>query len=206
MRLMLFTLLATLTLSSCDAGCCYGRRVRTAMDCTPGHCRLKLDSRYGAADIRIQTRSVACSLMDRWFYQTAYDPKQCGLPRIVITQVDNRTDQYIATDMIRDVLEGVAVEDGRFIVTVGDHCDEQELDWTMNKIINDPKYSNSTRLAPGQVTAPQFLGKVRLTKAVTADRRYDYEEYRMTITLYDIETQQVVDSAWDTLYKKVRRW
>jgi hypothetical protein len=33
---------------------------------------------------------------------------------------------------------------------------------------------------------------------------FDYEDYRMTVTLYDIETKEAIDSAWDVLSKKVR--
>ncbi len=141
--------------------------------------------------------------MDRWLARTGYNCLN-GKPRIIITCIDNRTDHYISTDMIRDIIEGVAIDDGRFTVVVGDSSDEQELDNLMAKITQDPKYANSSRLTPGQATAPQFLAKVRITKAVTSDHFYDYEDYRMTITLYDIETQEAIDSAWDVLTKKVQ--
>jgi len=185
------------------AGCC--RTVRTADDITPGnpHCE-KLDWQYGASDIRIQTTKITRELMDRWFSTAGWDPS-CGKPRIVITQVDNRTDQYISTDLIRDVIEGAAVDDGRFSIVVGDVRDERELDRIMDKVMNDPKYCNASRLQPNRALAPQFLGKIRITKAVTSDRFFDYEDYRMTVTLYDIETQEAIDSAWDVLSKRVRR-
>ena len=189
----------TLSLTSCAS-----RRVRTAEDITPGNATCeKLDWRYGAGDIKIQTTKINKQLMDRWFVKTAYDGK-AGKPRIVITDVDNRTNTYISTDMIRDIIEGVAIDDGRYTVVVGDVQDERELDMLINKISHDPKYSNSSRLASGNATAPQFLGKIRITKAISSDRGYDYEDYRMTVTLYDIETQEAIDSAWDVLRKKVR--
>lgn len=106
--------------------------------------------------------------------------------------------------MIRDIIEGVAIDDGRYTVLVGDYQDERELDFLMSKITQDPKYSNSSRLSSGKAIAPQFLAKIRLTKSVTADRYFDYEDYRMTVTLYDIETQEAIDSAWDVLSKKIR--
>lgn len=198
--IMTTTLLATLL--TLTAGC---RHVRTAQDVTPGNPRgEKLDWRYGAGDIKIQTAKINKQLMDRWFATTKYDGK-LGKPRIIITAVDNRTDSYISTDMIRDIIEGVAIDDGRYTITVGDVRDEAELDRQMDKIINDPKYSNTTRLVPGMAKAPQFLGKIRITKAVNSDNYNDYEDYRMSVTLYDIETQVAVDSAWDVLTKKVRR-
>lgn len=184
-------------------GCC--RRVRTAEDITPGNpCGEKLDWRYGAADIRIQTTKINKQLMDRWYAKTGYDNKG-GKPRIVITAIDNRTNGYISTDMIRDIIEGVAIDDGRYTIVVGDQQDERELDYLMSKVTHDPKYNNNSRLAAGLATAPQFLGKVRITKAVTSDNCNDYEDYRMTVTLYDIESQEAIDSAWDVLRKKVRR-
>jgi hypothetical protein len=195
-------ILSLLALSLTLESCC--RRVRSAQDITPGNSTCeKLDWRYGASDIRIQTTKITRQLMDRWYAKTGWDC-QGTKPRIIITEVDNRTDGYISTDMIRDMIEGVAIDDGRYTIVVGDYRDEKELDFMMAKIIHDPKYNNSSRLQPGQATAPQFLGKIRLTKAVTSDCRYDYEDYRMTITLYDIETQEAVDSAWDVLTKKVR--
>lgn len=180
------------------------RSVRTAWDVTPGNAGEKLDWRYGAGDIRIQTSKITTILFDRWYGKTGY---QCenGKPRIVITEIDNATDRYIASDMIRDIIESVAVDDGRFTIVVGNAQDECELDYRMNKNINAPKYNNETRLQSGQATAPQFLGKIRITKAIRSDRFYDYEDYRMTVTLYDIETQEVVDSAWDVLSKQVRK-
>lgn len=190
---------ASTAFSSC------GRHVRTACDVTPGNSHgTKLDWRYGAGDIRIQTYKITGQLMDRWFARTNYDYTQ-GRPRIIITEIDNRTDHYIATDMIRDIIEGAAIDDGRFTIVVGDIRDERELDCLMQKITHDPKYNNSSRLQQGKATAPQFLGKVRITKAVTSDRFADYEDYRMTVTLYDIETQEAIDSAWDVLSKKVQR-
>ena len=194
---------ALLCLMTFSAFSC-SRSVRTAQDITPGNYREKLDWRYGAGDIRIQTSKITTQLFDRWYQQTGY---QCesGKPRIIITDIDNCTDQYIATDMIRDIFESVACEDGRFTLVVGNTQDECELDHLMNKISRAPKYNNATRLTPGQAKAPQFLGKIRITKAIRTDRLYTYEDYRMTVTLYDIETQEIVDSAWDVLCKKVCR-
>lgn len=199
-------LFAILTLAAaCAATTSCTRNVRTAQDITPGNCAYqRLDWRYGATDIRIQTMKLSRVLMDRWYAKTAYDVG-CGRPRIVLTEIDNCTDCYISTDMIRDIFESIAIDDGRFSVVVGDAHDERELDSFMSKISQDPKYANSTRLQTGQAKAPQFLGKIRITKAVTADNYYDYEDYRMTVTLYDIETQEAIDSAWDVLSKKVQR-
>ena len=205
---MKFTLPSTLAIAAltltASSGCC--RYVRTATDITPGNnfCQ-KLDWRYGAGDIRIQTLKLNALLMDRWYAQTAYNC-QYGKPRIIITEIDNRTDCYISTDMIRDTIESAAIDDGRYTVVVGNACDEHELDKLMSKITCDAKYNNSSRLKPGQATAPQFLAKIRLTKAVTSDNLFDYEDYRMTVTLYDIETQEAIDSAWDVLTKRVRRF
>lgn len=189
-----------LTCTSC--GC---RKIRTAEDITPGNpCGEKLDWRYGATDIRIQTTKINRQLMDRWYAKTHY---QCenGKPRILITEIDNRTNCYISTDMIRDIIEGVAIDDGRYTIVVGDARDERELDLLMAKVAQHPKYRNPSQLQPGLAIAPEFLGKVRITKAVTSDPYYDYEDYRMTVTLYDIETQEAIDSAWDVLSKRVKR-
>lgn len=181
--------------------CC--RSIRTAEDITPGNYCQKLDWRYGATDIRIQTTKICSQLMDRWYFKTNYQ-FECGNPRIIITQIDNCTDQYISTDMIRDIFEEVAINDGRYKVVVGNMDDENELDYLMDKNNYAPKYNNSTRLEFGRATAPQFLAKIRLTKAARADRFYTYEDYRMTVTLYNIETQEAIDSAWDVLQKKVK--
>ncbi len=193
--------LTALALSSC----CY-RHVRVAQDVTPGNntCGEKFDWRYGATDIRVQTCKVTQTLMDRWVIR-AGSLCQGEKPRIIITEIDNRTDCYISTDMIRDIFEGVAVDDGRFTVLVGDQQDELELDSVGAKIVTHPKYNDQTRIRFGNVTAPQFLAKVRITKSKTAQPRYELEDYRMQITLYDIETQEIVDSAWDVLQKKVFR-
>lgn len=193
-----FILLFCLTSCAC-------RHVRTARDITPGNCTSeKLDWRYGAGDIKIQTSKTASELMNRWYAKTNWD-RDFGRPRIIVTQVDNRTDQYISTDVIRDMIEEAAVDDGRFAVLVGDTRDERELDALMAKISCHPKYNNSSRLQPNSALAPQFLAKIRITKNVSSDHFYDYENYRMTITLYDIETQEAIDSASDLLIKKVRR-
>lgn len=198
-----YSLILGIALMSLTFGC--GRHIRTAQDITPGNCHSeKLDWRYGAGDIRIQTSKLSQELMDRWFVKAGYDHTVCGKPRIIITEIDNRTDCYISTDMIRDIFEGVAIDDGRYTIVVGDSRDERELDKLMTKISQDPKYSNSSRLTMGQAIAPQFLAKVRITKAVTSDRYFDYEDYRMTVTLYDIETQEAIDSAWDVLRKRVQ--
>lgn len=199
-KFLTYALFCSLLLNT--ASCC--RSHRTAVDVTPGNYREQLDWRYGVADIRIQTTKINRQLMDRWYAKTGY---QCigSKPRIIITQIDNCTDQFIPTDMIRDIIEGVAIDDGRYTIVVGNQADECELDNMMNKILSDPKYSNCSRLRPGLATAPQFLGKIKITKAVRTDCRYKYEEYRFSVTLYDIETQEAIDSAWDVLCKKVSR-
>lgn len=197
------SLLLALACSGLMTGC--GRHVRTAQDITPGNVPCtKLDWRYGAGDIRIQTSKLSAQLMDRWYARTGFNPSPGCKPRLIITEIDNRTDRYMSTDMIRDIFEGVAIDDGRFTILVGDNADEHELDFLMAKIAHDPKYSNSSRLQPGLAIAPQFLVKVRITKAVNSDRYFDYEDYRMTVTLYDIETQEAIDSAWDVLRKRVQ--
>lgn len=203
MKTKIIMSLALLSLLNISTAC--GRHIRTAQDVTPGNCpEHRLDWRYGATDIRIQTSKINSQLMNRWFAKTGYVWDQGCKPRIIITQVDNRTDCFISTDMIRDIIEGVAIDDGRYSIIVGDCQDERELDKVMAKISCDPKYSNNSRLANNGALAPQFLGKIRITKATTSDRYYDYEDYRMTITLYDIETQEAIDSAWDVLSKRVQ--
>ncbi|MBA3722825.1 MAG: hypothetical protein H0W88_10565 [Parachlamydiaceae bacterium] len=202
MKMSLIKIAAICTLLVCSVSC--SRSVRTATDVTPGNVNEKLDWRYGAGDIRIQTTKITGQLFDRWYQKTGYQCDQ-GKPRIIINEIDNCTDRYISTDMIRDIFEGVAINDGRFTVVVGNANDECQLDYMMGKIQNAPKYNNSTRLETGKAIAPEFLGKIRITKAIRSERFYDFEDYRMTVTLYDIETQQAIDSAWDVLCKQVRR-
>ncbi len=189
-----------LSLSSCG-----GRNIRSASDITPNHPNTGevLDWRYGANDLKIQTTEILKKLIDRWYEKTQYN-NQNGKPSIIITGVDNQTDTYIPTTMIRDVIEGIAINDGRFVIVAGDQGDDQELDSIMNKIQNDTKYQNESKLEGQNAKAPQFLSKIRLTKAITYHKYYDIEDYRMTITLYNIETREAVDSAWDVLRKKVK--
>jgi len=191
-------LISAMTVTAC------GRNIRTAEDITPGHARETcLDWKYGATDIAIQTAKVTDELMQRWWNIARSEFATKGKARIIITQVDNRTDQYISADMIRDIVEEVAVNDGRFTITVGDAKDEEELDRLMAKAGFDPKYRAEGRPQPNQATAPQFLAKIRITKATTHQKRYDLEHYRFSITLYDIQNQEAIDSASDTMYKKV---
>jgi hypothetical protein len=195
--LYLLLLLTTLT------GC--GRAIRTAKDVTPGNpVETQMDWRYGAADIRIQTSKINKVLMNRWYARTGYQSQDGIKPRIIITEIENKTDTYISTDMIRDIIESNAVEDGRYSILVGNTANEQELDALMHKISTNPKYSTSSRPKKGQALAPQFLAKIRLTKAQTATKRYDIEDYRMSVNLYDMETQELIDSAWDVLKKQVK--
>ncbi len=193
-----------LTIAAVAALAACGRNIRTAEDVTPGHTKETcLDWKYGATDIRIQTEKVTDILMQRWWNVARADLASKGKARIVITEVDNRTDQYISTDMIRDIIEEVAIDDGRFTITVGDVKDSEELDRLLAKVGMDPKYRLETRSEFGQATAPQFLAKIRLTKAVTHQKRSDMEHYRFSITLYDIQSQEAVDSASDTMYKRL---
>lgn len=185
-----------------SSGCCC-RSVRTAQDITPGNPRCeKLDYRYGRGDIKIQTTKLLQTLTDRWFMKTVCREGVDKLS-LIITEVDNRTDAYISLDMVRDIIEEAAVNDGRFSVVVGNESDECELDHLMGKIATHPKYANTPHILPGNALAPVWLVKIRITKSTTSDKFYDYEDYRMTATLYDIETQEAVDTASDTLSKKV---
>ncbi len=184
--------------------CGCGRDLRTAQDITPGNVKeTQLSWKYGATDIRIQTTKITKELVDRWVARTHYDIS-AGKPRIIVTHVDNRTDMVISNDMIRDIIEHAAVDDGRVTMVVGDSKDEHELDTWLKKITKDPKYSNKSRVDTCAVQAPQFLAKIRIVKAMTEQKRYDIEEYLMTLTLYDLETQEIVDSATDILRKKVQ--
>ena len=45
----------------------------------------------------------------------------------------------ISNDMIRDIIEHAAVDDGRVTMVVGDSKDEQELDTWLKKITKDPE-------------------------------------------------------------------
>ncbi len=201
---MKFKTLTLMTATFCLllSGC--GRKIRTAEDVTPGHANTgeRLDWRYGANDLKIQTTSVLETLMNRWFKKTQYKGEE-GKPVIIVTKVENETDTYIPTAMIRDVIEGIAIDDGRFSIAVGNSADQKELDALMAKIQKDPLYNNESRIKGNKGKAPQFLAKIRLTKAVTYQKYYDIEDYRMTVTLYDIETQEAIDSAWDVMRKKV---
>lgn len=201
MKKIISVSLLALTLVSSS---CAKRHVRQACDITPGNygCEI-MDWTYGAGDIKIQSRNICAHLMDRWYASS--DPRVAygAKPRLTISSVDNRTDMYISTDMIRDIIEGIAVEDGRFEVVVGDCADEQILDATLSDIETNPKYQQSRRPQYGKVKAPEFLAKILITKAVSRTDYYDYEDYRMTVKLFDVETQELIDSASDTLQKKV---
>jgi Peptidoglycan-synthase activator LpoB len=193
--------LSLLTAATLTASC--GRHIRMAKDITPGNMQEdQLTYKYGANDIRIQTTKINKQLMDRWYFRTHYDGAQ-GKPRIVVTQIENRTDTYIPSDVIRDIIEAAAINDGRYSILVGDAKDEQELDQLMNKIQNDPKYANVSRLEPNQAKAPQFLAKIHLTKTSTELKRSTIEDYRMSVTLYDVQTQEAIDQAYDVLRKQV---
>lgn len=193
---------ALLALTLALTGC--GRDLRTAVDITPGNAKETcMNWKYGATDIRIQTSKITKELVDRWVARTNYDTT-IGKPRIIVTHVDNRTDMVISNDMIRDIIEHAAVEDGRVTMVVGDSKDEHELDTWLKKITKDPKYARKSRVESNAVQAPQFLAKIRIVKAITEQKRYDIEEYLMTLTLYDLETQEIVDSATDVLRKKVQ--
>lgn len=199
------TLTSLVALSLVLSAGCNSRKVRMAEDITPGNpIEKELDWSYGANDIRIQTKKLTAEVMDKWYDDTRYDDYY-GKPRLIITQVDNRTDTYVPTDMVREIFESVAAEDGRFRVIVGDSSDRHEMDLLMRRVQNDPKYQNSSRLKAGKGIAPQFLAKIRLNKATTTQKNYSIEDYRMTINLYDMETQELIDSAWDVLRKKVWR-
>lgn len=189
--------LLTLILTSC------GRHLRTAKDITPGNPKeTHLSWKYGANDLRIQTTKITKELMDRWVAKTTPFEKEIK-PRIVITQIDNRTDMILPSDMIRDIIESVAINDGRCTIVVGDPKDEQELDRLLQKEHVSEKYAAELKPEKAKAIAPQFLGKIRIVKAITEQKKYDIEDYRMTLTLYDIETQEAVDSAFDVLRKKV---
>ncbi len=184
--------------------CACGRNIRTAQDVTPGHEKQAcLDWKYGATDIKIQTAHVTSELMKRWWSVTKEELETKGKARIVITEVDNRTDQVISSAMIRDIIEEVAIDDGRFTVVVGDALDEKELDRLLDKTTKNPKYADATRPKRHNATAPAFDARIRITKAITHQKDHDLEHYRFQIVLYDIETQEAVDSASDTMYKKV---
>ena len=195
--LLIFPFIA-LSLTACH------HHVRTAIDATPGNPReCELDWRYGANDIRIQTTNLSKTLMDRWFNKTKYLFNPQEKPTIVFGGIDNQTDMFIPSELIQDVLEGVAINDGRFRITVSYAKDEKELDCLMCKQQLSPKYQNSSKLEPCQAIAPRFLAKLRITKAATKTPCYDIEDYRMTMTLYDIETQECIDQAFDLLRKFV---
>lgn len=184
--------------------CSHGRRIRTAEDVTPGNLKeSELDWQYGANDIRIQTTKLTKILMDRWFEKTSLDSAQTK-PRLIITEVSNLTNTYIPLDMVREIIESTAINDGRFTIVVGNAQDTEELNQLLQKTLNDPKYAPSSRPEAGQVKAPQLLGKIRLTMAETHQPRYDIQDWRMSITLYDVQTQEAIDSAYDVLRKKVK--
>ena len=105
--------------------------------------------------------------------------------------------------MIRDIIEGIAVDDGRVSIVVGDAQDRKELDALMETVQASEKYDNSSRIPANSCACPEFLAKIRLTKAITQQKKFDIEDWRMTITLYDVKTQEAIDSAWDVLRKKV---
>lgn len=185
-------------------GCSHGRRIRVAEDITPGNLKeSELDWQYGANDIRIQTTKLTKILMDRWFEKTAAKAQEIK-PRLIITEVSNLTNTYIPLDMVREIIESAAINDGRFSVVVGNAQDSEELDRLLQKALQDPKYSQSSRPTPGEAKAPQLLGKIRLTMAQTQQPKYDIQDWRMSITLYDIQTQEAIDSAYDVLRKKVK--
>ncbi|MBB65571.1 MAG: hypothetical protein CMO81_10970 [Waddliaceae bacterium] len=161
-------------------------------------------SRYTADDLCYQSALVAKQLIDRWENQFEKQIDKKEKPRLLINDLDNRTDVPLSHKDVSKYLDLIAAKDGRFTVKLGNTQDEQENDMMMDRYLSDPHYSTDATPDHPNGKAPQFLTKIRLSKAVTSDQVYNYEDYRLSILLYDIETQELIDSAWDVLRKQDR--
>ncbi len=125
---------------------------------------------YGANDLRIQATKVNKKLIENWLEGHE------GKPLLYIAEVDNRTDWHIDTEMLQDIFTNVAINDGRYDVTMEE---------------------------PDTGDIPVLRATILLTKKATKLKYFEYEDYIMTITVFDNDNQQKIDSAWDILRKRV---
>ncbi len=163
-----------------------------------------VDWRYGASEIRIQTCKATRTLIERWLAKTS-SCQSTDCPRIIITKFKNCTDCYIPCEMIRDAVEEAALDDGRFTILMCDPKSEQKLTGCMSKTQRHPKYRYPAAPSPDGNSGPKFFGKICLTKISSTDPACQLEEYHLALDLYDAETEELVDSAQDILYKKAYR-
>jgi len=153
---------------------------------------------YGPAAIRAQTAAIMKPLMDDWY---AKNGERFDRPRILLTNINNTTGEYIASNEVRGAFDSVADQDGRFTVIIADAVDNCEFKRVTNEFDKIQKSEDEIRVKDGEKIIPDFFAKIRFKKVETCS----YEEYWMTIALYDVGTKELIGSGSNVFRRQLRR-
>lgn len=143
---------------------------------------------YGPSVIRAQTVVILKQLIDDWYVKNG---ERFDKPRILLTRINNTTGEYIASNEVRAAFQSAADEDGRFTVILEDVVDNCEFNQVTNAFDKIQKREDEARIKEGEKIIPDFFAKIRFKKVGTSP----YEEYWMTIALYDVETKELIGSG-----------
>ncbi len=182
---------------------CRGK-IHTVQDLT-GTPRIgeRIDWRYNAQDVRLQAKYIMKELVTRWYNNTGYKAIHHVTPHIIFAEIENRSDAFISLEAFQDVLHALSIEDTRYTVEVHNVQNERELNALISKMKENPHYAPTSKVHVDQVLPPQIFAKFYLSHEVSSGNQVEYLDYRMTITFYDFETREPIDSISDTLRKKI---
>jgi len=196
---MLFRLFSLCLISaSVLTGCSY---TRMFSDYTPVYFEEVTESPCQPEEIQQQFAFIIGQLLDRLLTDNRYTC-QNGKPLFVFTGMENFSDLEISSGMILDIIEEVSIIDGRFITDGKFLKDEEELGSVINKIIRSLKCSSFYRVPDYYKGFPQFLTKITLEKNLHSECCPSYENYCMTVTLYDPYTKEEVDSESNIFWER----
>jgi hypothetical protein len=153
---------------------------------------------YGPSVIRAQTITILKPLMDDWY---AKNGERFDKPRILLTRINNTTGEYIASNEVRAAFQSAADDDGRFTVILEDVADDCEFNRVTNAFDKIQKREDEIRVKEGEKIIPDFFAKIRFKKVEACP----YEEYWMTIALYDVETKALIGSGTNVFRRQLRR-
>lgn len=152
---------------------------------------------YGPSIIRKQTIAILKPLIDEWY---AKNGERFDKPRILLTRINNTTGEYIASNEVRAAFQSAADDDGRFTVILEDVVDDCEFKRVTNAFDKIQKSEDEIRVKDGEKIIPDFFAKIRFQKV----KACPFEEYWMTIALYDIETKELIGSGTNVFRRKLR--
>ncbi len=170
-------------------------------NCPPLSSSLKKPEAYKAKYLSKQVKRATERLMLKWYNESSHNISENGLPSLYVVELDNQSGYPFTSEDYKAAFSYVDSEFRDFNIVYGGPNHKKVLDQQINRHFNEPQYSRAEKAKALSKTNPEFIVRAKLSKVTNVLKPHNMNDYRLQLWLFDMYSQELVSTEWDTIHK-----